>query len=161
QSHQLQEGSPGPETARRRVPRWSVAAAAALLLFAGAATLWRPRAGPAPEPQGAAAARLLPAEQAPLDLRKQPDIPAELLSLVGGEPGRLPAELVAVLARPRLQHAKMLEGMEFVDDGAALVAADWTGGLSWWEPQSGKLLRRLPNVHAKWIRGLALSPDGK
>jgi WD40 repeat protein/tRNA A-37 threonylcarbamoyl transferase component Bud32 len=95
------------------------------------------------------------------DARKREDIPAPLLALAGGgDPTRAPADLVAAFGDGRLQHEGQVEAMAFSDAAGALLAADGTGVLAWWDPATGQLLRRVAQAHDGPVRSLAVSPDG-
>lgn len=45
--------------------------------------------------------------------------------------------------------------------GSQLVSGAYDGRLVWWNPATGEKIRTVNTAHAKWIRGLAASPDGK
>jgi serine/threonine protein kinase len=96
-----------------------------------------------------------------LDARRHEDLPDYLLALAGvGDAAAAPVEVIAVLDSPHPLHPRLVEDMFYLDR-QTLVTADWSGSLAWWDVASGKLRRRLPAVHTRWIRGFALSPDGK
>src|SRR5258705_13833443 len=45
--------------------------------------------------------------------------------------------------------------------GNRLISGGYDCRLIWRDIESGQLLRTVEQAHGKWIRGLALSPDGK
>lgn len=44
--------------------------------------------------------------------------------------------------------------------GTQLVSASYDGSLIWWNSSDGALVRRISEAHSRWIRMLAVSPDG-
>ena len=44
--------------------------------------------------------------------------------------------------------------------GEQLISGGWDGKLIWWDVKSEKQIRSV-DAHSKWIRGIAVSPDGK
>jgi WD40 repeat protein/serine/threonine protein kinase len=156
-----------PPVEPARPVRWrrSIAAAAVLVVLAVVAVLMRPwllathDSLDVPPLNPVYAQPDLPPAPVVLDSRRREDIPSEVLKLIGADPAHVPTELVAVLGSPRPQHPAIVDDMRFVD-ADNLVTADWQGNLAWWDPARGTLRRRLPAIHAKWIRGLAISHDG-
>src|SRR5262249_22121111 len=75
-----------------------------------------------------------------------------------GEP--LPAGAVDRLGTGRLRHGAPVRSLGYSTDGKLLIAAgaDWL--IRFWDPASGKELRRLGNVTGPFLSG-ALSRDGK
>ncbi len=55
-------------------------------------------------------------------------------------------------------HASYVTGLVRHDD--LLVSGGYDGALVWWQAESGEIVHRREQAHDKWIRGLALSPDG-
>lgn len=47
-----------------------------------------------------------------------------------------------------------------VRSGNVVISGSYDGSLIWWNAETGELIRRVETAHAKWIRMLALSPDG-
>ena len=44
--------------------------------------------------------------------------------------------------------------------GKLLVSGSYDGKLTWWDTDAGKIVRTV-DAHAKWIRKVIASPDGK
>ena len=48
-----------------------------------------------------------------------------------------------------------------VRSGRNLISGSYDGSLIWWNADSGKVLHHVQAAHSKWIRRIAVSPDGK
>ena len=55
-------------------------------------------------------------------------------------------------------HSSYVTGLAIA--GGALVSGAYDGRLIWWDPSSGSQVRSV-DAHAKWIRDVAASPDGR
>jgi WD40 repeat protein len=47
-----------------------------------------------------------------------------------------------------------------VRSGNTLITAGYDGSIIWWNSETGEVRHRVDGAHAKWIRQLAISPDG-
>jgi WD40 repeat protein len=56
------------------------------------------------------------------------------------------------------RHGSYVTGI--VRAGGTLISGGYDGALIWWDAAAGSVQRRIEGAHAKWIRRLALSPDG-
>ena len=56
-------------------------------------------------------------------------------------------------------HQSYVMGLELV--GNRLVSGSYDCKLIWRDIETGQIVRTIENAHAKWIRGLTVSPDGK
>lgn len=56
------------------------------------------------------------------------------------------------------KHDSYVTGL--VQAGTQLVSGSYDGSLIWWNISDGVLVRRVSAAHSKWIRMLAVSPDG-
>lgn len=56
------------------------------------------------------------------------------------------------------RHGSYVTGIVRV--GGTIVSGGYDGALIWWDAGTGSVVRRVEGAHAKWIRRLALSPDG-
>ena len=56
-------------------------------------------------------------------------------------------------------HASYVTGVALA--GKSLVSGGYDGKLVWWDTETGKTIRTIENAHAKWIRKVIASPDGK
>ena len=57
------------------------------------------------------------------------------------------------------KHDSYVTGL--VRTGQTLISGSYDGSLIWWDSASGEIRHHVKDAHAKWIRRLALSPDGK
>jgi WD40 repeat protein len=55
-------------------------------------------------------------------------------------------------------HSSYVTGL--VRAGETLVSGGYDCSLIWWNAETGEIIRRVPDAHGKWIRQLAVSPDG-
>jgi WD40 repeat protein len=123
-------------------------------LAAGAgACAWQalPAQGPAPPDEGGAT----PRAEAP-----GPGPAGEKRERTDADGAPLPAGALARLGTLRFRHKFDVTHAVFSRDGKALIAADRTGLILFWDVQTGKELRRIPTVDDTAL-GLAVSPDGK
>lgn len=56
------------------------------------------------------------------------------------------------------RHGSYVTGI--VRAGNTIISGGYDGALIWWDATSGQVIRKAENAHAKWIRKLALAPDG-
>lgn len=56
------------------------------------------------------------------------------------------------------RHGSYVTGL--VRSGKTLVSGSYDCGLIWWNADTGEVIRQVEAAHAKWVRRLALSPDG-
>jgi WD40 repeat protein len=56
------------------------------------------------------------------------------------------------------RHQSYVTGI--VRSGKTAVSGGYDGALIWWNLETGEIIRQVDAAHAKWIRMLALSPDG-
>ncbi|MDG2130335.1 MAG: hypothetical protein P8K08_20210 [Fuerstiella sp.] len=56
------------------------------------------------------------------------------------------------------RHESYVTGL--VRSGDTLVSGSYDGSLIWWDAESGDVRHRVQSAHEKWIRRLAISPDG-
>ncbi len=56
------------------------------------------------------------------------------------------------------QHESYVTGVALA--GGAVISGGYDGRLNWWDPDQPRQLRSIP-AHTKWIRQVAVSPDGK
>ncbi len=68
------------------------------------------------------------------------------------------AEKVEARVLSENRHSSYVTGL--VRHGDTLVSAGYDCAIIWWNAQTGEVLRRIENAHDKWIRRLAVSPDG-
>lgn len=70
-------------------------------------------------------------------------------------------DLAAEKIEPRRweKHSSYVSGVAWA--GETLVSGSWDCSLVWWDREKGEAIRTIENAHAKWIRGVAASPDGK
>jgi WD40 repeat protein len=61
-------------------------------------------------------------------------------------------------AKEFVGHESYVTGLALA--GGALVSASWDGSLIWWNIETREQIRKV-TAHAKWIRGITASPDGK
>jgi RNA polymerase sigma factor (sigma-70 family) len=126
--------------------RWKVAAALLLLsvgLAAAAGILARPKpAAPATAPPGA------PAPAAGPEAR------------VDGDGDPLPGGALFRLGSLRLRHRTTLRSVAFTPDGKFLASGGWDRVISFWDPTTGKEIRRL-DAPEKGVDAIAFSRDGK
>lgn len=57
------------------------------------------------------------------------------------------------------RHESYVSGM--VCTAEALISGSYDGSLIWWDTAAGSVIRRITAAHDRWIRRLAVSPDGK
>ncbi|MBL8816103.1 MAG: hypothetical protein JNL58_08740 [Planctomyces sp.] len=55
-------------------------------------------------------------------------------------------------------HSSYVTGL--VRSGQTLISGSYDCSLIWWNSGTGEVLRKVTDAHAKWIRKLAVSPDG-
>jgi WD40 repeat protein len=102
-----------------------------------------------------------PAEQCPADaLRRDQISPYELGVVGGGDPGKAPAELVAVLGDCRLQHGGWVSDLAFSPDGKTLASCGQDRTVRLWDAATGQLRHTLVG-HQEGTTHLAFSPDSK
>lgn len=68
------------------------------------------------------------------------------------------AEKPAAVAISETKHQSYVTGIAAV--GNVLISGGYDAALIWWNIETGEVIRRLEQAHAKWIRGLTLTPDG-
>lgn len=56
------------------------------------------------------------------------------------------------------KHQSYVTGIASV--GNVLISGGYDGALIWWNRETGEVIRRLEQAHAKWIRDLTFTPDG-
>lgn len=56
------------------------------------------------------------------------------------------------------RHGSYVTGL--VRSAGTLISGGYDGALIWWDAASGEVIRTVADAHARWIRRLALSPDG-
>jgi WD40 repeat protein/serine/threonine protein kinase len=96
----------------------------------------------------------------PADALRRTDIPAPVLSYVGGgDPTRAPPDLVAVLGDVRFRLNGKSHYPAFSPDGTT-IAAESENEAYLFDAASGRLLRRYPGRTGEKISCLAFSPDG-
>jgi WD40 repeat protein/tRNA A-37 threonylcarbamoyl transferase component Bud32 len=142
---------------------WPVAAAAVLLLGAGAvALIWILGRG---EPDSSAppgGSTIVKASDAAFDALKREDIPPSLLALAGsGDPAQAPPELVAMLGDGRfaLPRRELTYEMTQSPDGR-LLALPWGYSVLLYDAKTGDLLRMLTGHTDRATCG-SFSPDSK
>jgi WD40 repeat protein len=71
------------------------------------------------------------------------------------------AELEAKKFEPKelYAHATYVTGVALA--GKTLITGGYDGKLVWWDTEAGKEIRSIDSAHAKWIRKVVASPDGK
>lgn len=57
------------------------------------------------------------------------------------------------------RHESYVSGMVCTTE--ALISGSYDGSLIWWDTAAGSVIRQVTAAHERWIRRLALSPDGK
>lgn len=62
-------------------------------------------------------------------------------------------------AKEYVGHASYVTGLALC--GGSLISGGYDCALIWWNAETGEKLREVKDAHAKWIRRLAASPDGK
>jgi WD40 repeat protein len=164
----------GARLARRRLV---LAIAAGLVLAAGVGVVAQRFIARAPGRQDGDASPEVPAggdahsgapveaaagpNEHPFDTLRRADIPApELAEAGGGDPGRAPAGLVAVLGDSRLMHWNNARRVAFHPDGKRLVSAADDGTVRIWDLATGQLVHSLKHQHAG-VTGVAYSPNGQ
>ncbi|MCA9057777.1 MAG: hypothetical protein KDA85_04735 [Planctomycetaceae bacterium] len=68
------------------------------------------------------------------------------------------AEKPEASALSERKHESYVTGM--ICHGDTIVSGSYDGSLMWWNVVSGEVTRHLPDAHGRWIRQLALSPNG-
>jgi RNA polymerase sigma factor (sigma-70 family) len=164
------QGQPGQATLlaegviRGAIPgRWKVAVLLLLGvgLAAAAGVLTRPK--PAAPALGGEVGRPAPSADAALGagLQTSPPPPtAGRQARVDGDGNPLPAGARFRLGSLRLRHGTMLHSIAFTPDGKFLVSAGWSRFISFWDPATGKEIRRI-EAPAHGVNAIALSRDGK
>lgn len=61
-------------------------------------------------------------------------------------------------ARELAVHGSYVTGVRLA--GRALISGSYDGKLIWWDVEQGRATRTLESAHSRWIRQLAVSPDG-
>ncbi|MFM7058440.1 MAG: WD40 repeat domain-containing protein [Planctomycetota bacterium] len=56
------------------------------------------------------------------------------------------------------RHASYVTGL--VNSAGTLISAGYDKALIWWNAETGEPIRRIEAAHERWIRSLAVSPDG-
>ncbi len=56
------------------------------------------------------------------------------------------------------RHTSYVSGL--VNSAGTLISAGYDKTLIWWNAETGEQLRQIPSAHERWIRALAVSPDG-
>lgn len=56
------------------------------------------------------------------------------------------------------RHSSYVTGL--VNSGGTLISGGYDKSLIWWNAESGQQIRRIEAAHGRWIRALAVSPDG-
>jgi len=79
----------------------------------------------------------------------------------GSDFGVYTADLDAEKIEPKklYDHRSYVNGV--AKSGDVLVSGGWDRTLIWWDVKAGKEIRRNEKAHAKWIRAVEISPDGK
>jgi WD40 repeat protein len=75
-----------------------------------------------------------------------------------GDP--LPPGAIQRLGTLRHRHPQWAQCLAFIPDGKTLVSGGWDHTIRFWDPASGKEVRRL-EVDTRTVMGVAVSPDGK
>jgi WD40 repeat protein/tRNA A-37 threonylcarbamoyl transferase component Bud32 len=102
----------------------------------------------------------LASRPSPADALRREDIPEHRLKKAGGgDKGKAPAELVAVLAGDQRALPKVV-GVAISPDGKTLAACAIDGTVKLWDLGSGQCRRTL-SAHQGACRDVAFSPDGK
>ncbi len=100
------------------------------------------------------------AKGVPADGLRRSDIPADVLSFVGGgDPTRAPPDLVAVLGDVRFRLNGKSHFPTFSPDGKTIAAESGSEAFLF-DAASGRLLRRYPGRIGDKVSSLAFSPDG-
>jgi WD40 repeat protein len=98
----------------------------------------------------------------PGDLLSVARLPGKDELFVGGADGKI-HHLDLSVAKPEpatwAAHASYVSGL--VTDGQHLISAGWDRKLSWWNAATRAPVRTVENAHKKWIRHLAVTPDGR
>jgi WD40 repeat protein len=151
---------------RRRL----LAAAAALLAGAAALAGWfllhRPTPSGGPADNGSASVVVpdpqeLASRPNAADALRRDDLPADVLEALGdGDPGRVPAELVAVLGDPRFRLPDDPLGFPTYSPDGKVLAAPAGTRLVLLDPATGRRLRTLAG-HTQRVYRAAFRPDGK
>jgi WD40 repeat protein len=68
------------------------------------------------------------------------------------------AEKIEAVPISQEHHNSYVTGL--VRAGDKLVSGGYDGALIWWNMASGEVIRRVEAAHSKWVRMLAVSPDG-
>jgi len=79
-----------------------------------------------------------------------------------GDP--LPPGAIQRLGTVRLRHPSMVTSVRFTPDGKDLVSAGWDSTIRFWDPSTGKELRRLEghrHDQRHGVTGITFSPDGQ
>lgn len=61
-------------------------------------------------------------------------------------------------ALSELRHSSYVTGL--VSTGSLLISGGYDKSLIWWNAETGEQIRRNEGAHERWIRALAISPDG-
>jgi WD40 repeat protein len=56
-------------------------------------------------------------------------------------------------------HSSYVTGVALA--GSNLISGSYDGSLIWWNPETRQVIKKIDNAHAKWIRNLVATPDGK
>jgi WD40 repeat protein len=70
------------------------------------------------------------------------------------------ADLDAAKVEPKKLYAHRSYVNGVATSGDVLVSGGWDRALVWWDVKAGKEIRRNEKAHAKWVRGVEVSPDG-
>jgi WD40 repeat protein/serine/threonine protein kinase len=99
--------------------------------------------------------------EGPLARLQRKDIPPyELAVAGGGDGGKAPRELVAILGDSRLMHWSGVSAVAFSPDGRQLVSADNGGTVKVWDAATGKEIHNAA-WHDRSVHALAVQPDGQ
>jgi WD40 repeat protein len=98
----------------------------------------------------------------PADALRREDIPAELLKAAGGgDPMKVPPEVVAILDASNQTEGKGIYSVTFSPDGKTLVSGGAKGELKLWDTATGKEVRSFTGHAQSIIWTTVFSPDGK
>jgi WD40 repeat protein len=114
---------------------------------------------PEPRPQNLRTAREISRPDVLFSVARVPDSQRLLVASSDGKVHEIDAAQSSGPDRPLAEHGRYVTCVRLVGD--TVVSGGYDGRLIWWSLRDGRVIRTTDGAHLRWIRMLAVSPDGR